>query len=224
MAGTISAIKIQKKNPNRVNIYIDGVFAFGLSKINAVWLKIGQNLDDQAINKLQAEDEVEVAYQRALKFLSFRIRSLSEIIKKLKKCDYSENVINNVCDRLIEKGYIDDQKFAETWVENRNTFRPRSRRLLRMELRHKKINEELIEEVLNETDSEESLARVAAEKYARKLSELEKEHYFRKLVAFLARRGFSYTIILPVVNANWEANVEKKLINLIMENEVKNGE
>lgn len=211
MAGTISAIKIQKKNPNRVNIYIDGVFAFGLSKINAVWLKIGQILDDQAINKLQAEDEVEVAYQRALKFLSFRIRSLSEIIEKLKKCDYSENVINNVCDRLIEKGYIDDQKFVETWVENRNVFRPRSHRLLRWELRQKKINEELIEEVLNETDSEESLASLAAEKYARKLNGLEKEYYFRKLVAFLARRGFSYTIILPVVNAIWEANVEKKI-------------
>ncbi len=223
MTRTISAIKIQKKNQNRVNIYLDGDFAFGLSKINAIWLKIGQQLSEKEIEKLLADDEVEVAYQRALKFLSFRARSLSEIEEKLKKIGYSESVVEVVCLRLLEKGYVDDHKFAENWVENRNTFRPRGHQVLRWELRAKKINEEIIESILEETDSNEALARLAAEKYARKINESDKETYFRKFVAFLGRRGFPYAISISIVREMWEANIEKNLKNLELENEVNNG-
>jgi len=225
MTRTISSIKLQRKNPNRVSIYLDGIYSFGLSKITAAWLKIGQNLEENEIEKLLSEDEIEVAYQRALRFLSYKSRSVAEIQSKLKTLEFSEKIIEIVCARLIEKGYVDDHHFAEMWVENRNVFRPRSHRILRWELRNKKVEEEIIDSILDLTEPEEVLARMAAEKYARKLIGVEtKEVFYRKFISFLGRRGFSYQIALPTVNEMWEANIQKSTTNLIMENEVNNGE
>lgn len=223
MTRTITAIKIQKKNRNRVNIYLDGDFAFGISRVTGAWLRIGQQISESEIEKLLSNDEIEVAFQKALKILSYRARSLSEIIEKLKSSGYSQSVIELVCEKLQDKGYIDDQKFAENWIENRITFRPRGHQVLRWELRKKKINEELIESLLDKTDSNEALARMAAEKYARKINETEKDVYFRKFLAFLGRRGFPYAISVSVVREMWEANLVKSLNNLELENEVNNG-
>jgi len=216
---------MQRKNTNRVSIYLDGIYSFGLSKITAAWLKVGQNLEEDEVEKLLSEDEIEVAYQRALRFLSFKSRSIAEITNKLKTLGFSENIIGIVCARLIEKGYVDDKNFAETWVENRNVFRPRSHRILRWELRNKKVAEEIIDSVLDVTDPEEVLVRMAAEKYARKLISVEtKEIFYRRLISFLGRRGFSYQVAIPAVNEMWQANIQIRTTNLIMENEVNNGE
>ena len=225
MTRTISSIKVQRKNANRVSIYLDGIYSFGLSKITAAWLKVGQKLEDSEIEKLLSDDEVEVAYQRALRFLSFKSRSNAEMQNKLRTLGFSEKIIEIVCGKLIEKGYVDDQIFAETWVENRNVFRPRSHRILRWELRNKKVAEQIIDSVLDVSEPEEVLVRMAAEKYARKLVGVEKkEIFYRKLISFLGRRGFSYQVALPAANEMWEANIQESTTNLIMENEVNNGD
>ena len=81
----ITAIEPQQKNPQRVNIYLDGEFAFGLAAIVATWLKVGQDIDETQAAKLKAEDEREVTYQKALHFLSFRPRSSAEVHQNLIK-------------------------------------------------------------------------------------------------------------------------------------------
>ena len=68
----ITAISVQKKTPNRVNIYLDGEFAFGVARITAAWLKTGDELSDERIAKLLADDARERAYQQAMLFLSYR--------------------------------------------------------------------------------------------------------------------------------------------------------
>ena len=98
-------MKIQKKNPGRVNVYLDDEFAFGLAKIVAVWLKIGQELDEAKIAKLKAEDEAEVVYQKALHFLSFRPRSEGEVRQRLLKQKYDETIIDATIVRLKEQGF-----------------------------------------------------------------------------------------------------------------------
>jgi regulatory protein len=75
MAGTITALRFQKRNKNRVNVYLDGQFAFGLVAIEAARLRVGQTLSDNDVARLQMRDEVERAYERALNFLSYRPRS-----------------------------------------------------------------------------------------------------------------------------------------------------
>jgi regulatory protein len=200
----ITALVAQKRNPNRVNVYLDGTFAFGLSRITAAWLQVGQELDDGKIASLQREDAQEVAFQRALKFLSYRMRSTQEVQRNLQENGVPEEVISNVLERLQRNGLVDDARFAQAWIENRSEYRPRSRRALTMELRQKGISEEVIEEIFDQTHGEdEDLAYQAACKQVRKLKDLEWPEFRRKLGGFLARRGFSYDIIAPVVDRVW---------------------
>lgn len=199
----ITALKQQRRNPNRVNIFLDGEFAFGLSRIVAGWLEVGQELDDEKIKTLKAEDERELAYQRAVKLISHRMRTENEIRRNLDKHQVSPEVIDGVIRRLRRSGLIDEKYFSESWVENRNEFRPRSHRMLTYELRQKGIADEIIVEILDSTLPDEALALKAAQKNAHKYNGLEWNDFRKKLSGFLARRGFSYNIISPIVDQVW---------------------
>ena len=198
----ITAIQVQKRNPNRVNIYLDGEYAFGLTRIVAAWLQVGQTLDDEKIAKLQAEEARERAMQQALLFLSYRARSEKEIRQNLSKHEIPEAVIEETLERLRQNGFANDKQFADAWVENRSTFRPRGRRALALELRQKGIDDSTIESALEDID-EEALAYEAGLKKARKLRVQEWSDFRKKTSDFLARRGFSYSVIAPIVSRLW---------------------
>jgi regulatory protein len=198
MAGKITALKFQKRNKDRVNVYVDGRFAFGLVAIEAARLKVGQTLSDDDIARLQVQDEVGQAYERALNFLSYRPRSEAEVRRNLSKKGIEEAVVEAVVDRLVRAGLLDDQEFARYWVENRLRFRPRGVRALRHELREKGVSDSVIADALASLD-EETAARQVAEAGARRLSHLDPRDFRRKLVAYMARRGFSYAVSEPLV-------------------------
>ncbi|MFH2101910.1 MAG: RecX family transcriptional regulator [Chloroflexota bacterium] len=204
MTRTITAIEPQRKNPRRLNIYLDGEFAFPLAQIMAVWLRVGQELSDEKIVSLRRDDEGETAYQKALHYLSFRPRSTAEVRQNLTKRGIPEALVEATILRLDKAGILNDVAFGQAWVENRNEFRPRSRAFLRMELRRKGLDDEVIQSVLDEQVDEEDLARKAAGKYARRLEGLEWAEFRKKLSGFLARRGFSYATIAPVVSEIWQ--------------------
>jgi len=199
----ITAIQVQKKDPKRVNIYLDGEFAFGLARITAAWLQTGQTLDEEKIAKLQAEDNRERALQQAYLFLSYRARSEDEIRQNLRKHEYPEAVIEETLERLQQDGFANDKQFARAWVENRNTFRPRGRRALAMELRQKGIDDETIQSTLEGLD-EETLAYEAGLKKASRLGALEWSDFRKKLGDFLSRRGFSYSVTASTVKRLWD--------------------
>jgi len=206
----ITAIEAQKKRSSRVNIHLDGEFAFGLERITAAWLRVGQELDEKKIEELQIADARERALQQSLLFLSYRARSESEIRLNLKKHEIPEQIIEETIERLRKNGLADDKKFASAWVENRVTFRPRSRRMMALELRQKGLDEEATKSALDEVD-DEALAYEAAHKRAGRLKGLEWIDFRKKLSEFLARRGFSYGVILPVITKIWnQAHAEEK--------------
>ena len=198
----ITALEVQKRNPNRVNVHLDGEFAFGLARIVAAWLRVGQELSDEKIEQLQAEEARERAFQQAMLFLSYRARSESEIRQNLRKHEISEPVIEQTLERLRQGGLANDNQFARTWVENRSAFRPRSRRLMAMELRQKGLNDEAVSSAIADVD-DESLAYEAARKRAVRFKGLEWNEFRKKLSDFLARRGFSYSVVAPVVTRIW---------------------
>jgi regulatory protein len=205
----ITAIVAQKRTPNRVNIHLDGEFAFGLSRIVAAWLRAGQELDEEKIKRLQIEDAQERAYQQAMLFLSYRARSESEIRQNLRKHEIPEEVIEQTLGRLRQDGLANDSQFARAWVENRSAFRPRSRRMMAMELRQKGLNEEAVTSAMEDVD-DTALAFEAALKRAPRFKDLEWIEFRKKLSEFLARRGFSYSVIAPVVTRIWnESNKDK---------------
>jgi regulatory protein len=199
---TITAIEPQKNNPRRVNIYLDGEFAFGLGKFVAAWLKVGQKLDEARIEKLQADEAHEQAYQQAMLFLSYRARSEAEIRKNLEKHDIPPTVIDETVIRLREERLVDDSQFAQDWVANRSEFRPRSKRALTIELKRKGLGESAIQSATAAVD-ESALAYAAAEKRVRRLEGLEWNEFRKKLGEFLARRGFAYEVIAPTVKRLW---------------------
>jgi regulatory protein len=198
----ITAIEPQKRDPDRVNVHLDGEYAFSLARIVAAWLQVGQELSAEKIAALQNGDAKERAYQQALLFLSYRARSTSEIRQNLRKHKIPEEVIEQTVERLQSEKLADDDQFAKAWVENRSTFRPRSRRALAVELRQKGIPDEAVQAALTDVD-EEALAYEAGLKRVRRLEGLEWNDFRTKLSEFLARRGFSYSVIAPVVSRIW---------------------
>lgn len=199
----ITALKAQKRNPNRINVYLDGDFAFGVARIVAAWLQIGQTITDEKILSLQSQDTIEVAYQKALHFLSYRQRSEDEIRRKMKDTGFTEDVTEVILARLRESGMVSDANFARGWVESRASSRPRSRRALAMELHRKGISEEIICKALAEAEDESDLAYRAGMRYANRLSQADWDTFRERLTAFLGRRGFTYGTIAPQVKRIW---------------------
>jgi regulatory protein len=204
MAGTITELRFQKRNKNRVNVHLDGQFAFGLAAIAAVRLRVGQTLSDEEIARLQRQDGIERAYERALNFLSYRPRSEAEVRRNLHKKNVEDGVVEVVVGRLTRAGLLDDREFARYWVENRLQFNPRGARALRQELRQRGVSTSIITDTLAGLD-EEVAARKAADAGARRLAHLEPRDFRRRLWAYLARRGFSYTVIETLVEEMLEA-------------------
>nr|HID14729.1 RecX family transcriptional regulator [Anaerolineae bacterium] len=204
MAGTITALRFQKRNKNRVNVYLDGQFAFGLTAIEAAHLRVGQTLSDDDVARLRMQDEVERAYERALNYLSYRPRSEAEVRRNLRKKNVEDEIIKTVVERLTRAGLLNDREFARYWVENRLQFNPRGARALRHELWEKGVPAPIIADTLVDFD-EETAARKAAEAGARRLAHLEPRDFRRRLGAYLARRGFSYAVIEPLLEEMLEA-------------------
>ncbi len=201
----ITALKAQKKNPNRVNVFLDGTFAFGVSRIVAAWLQVGQALTEENILSLQTEDTEEVAFQNALRTLNYRPRSAHEVQKKLRENGFDETVVRSVLERLERDGLVKDESFAQAWVENRTVFHPRSRKLIALELRQKGVPDEVIQNALAAGAlDDDALAYQSAIQYAHRLNGLEWPDFRKKLGAYLLRRGFSFGTVSPLVRQVWD--------------------
>jgi regulatory protein len=203
MAGTITALKVQKRNPRRVNVYLDGHYAFGLAAIEAARLRRGQVLSDEDIEGLKERDSFEKAHDRALRFLSYRPRSEAEVRRYLQGKAVSPTVEEEVIERLTRAKLLDDLAFARYWVENRESFRPRGLRMLRYELRQKGLSDETIAQALMDLDEEEGAYRAALRR-GRKLTHLDQISFRKKLGAHLLRRGFPYEVVNPAVERTWQ--------------------
>lgn len=196
-AGIITAIEIQKRNKERVNVYLDGEYAFSLEAIKAAALRKGQTLTEAEVNALRDEDEIGQAVDRAARFLSYRPRSTAEVRRNLAEKDTPEPVIEAAVQRLNKMGYLDDRAFAKFWIENRTMFKPLSPRALRYELRQKGVPAPVIDELLAEVDARETAERAARTRLNR-LRGSDHDTFRAKLSAFLQQRGFSYDTIRDV--------------------------
>jgi len=209
MGGRITALRAQKRDKEQVNVYLDGEYAFSLKAIVAARLRVGRSLSDEEIDALMWEDSFQKAYDQALDFLSYRPRSRAEVLRYLRRKEVPPRVSEEVIRRLTAAGLVDDVSFARYWLENRESFNPRSPRVLRYELRQKGLDSETISQVLEGLDEERSAYRAAA-KRAGRWAHLDWESFRRKAGSFLKRRGFSYQVIESVLNRLWEEMSETR--------------
>lgn len=197
-AGVITALEVQKRNRKRVNVYLDGEYAFSLPLIEAARLRKGQQLTEADIAALKGEDAVNKAVDRALRFLAYRPRSVVEVRKNLAQHDVPESVIEAAVSRLSAQGYLDDQAFVSYWVENRSTFNPLSPRALRYELKQKGVADAVINAALERVDAGDSAYRAALGK-AQRLRGTSRKVFREKIAGQLQRRGFSFGIIRDTI-------------------------
>ena len=198
MAGTITALEIQKRNKERVNVYLDDEFALAVTVMAAASLRKGQYLSDVKISQLKTADDRAKAYDRAVRFLGFRLRSQNEVERYLQEKGYTPEVCIEVVNRLIEQKYLDDAEFVRFWLENREQFKPRGERALRYELRQKGIADSLIDAAVGEVN-ESDLAWAAVERKLYSWKNLPEPELKKKLTGFLSRRGFNYETVNEIM-------------------------
>lgn len=187
----ITGIKQQLKRTDRYAVHIDGKYSFSLGEVDLLnsGLRLNQELDSQKLGELKEIAEHGSLYDRALGYLMLRPRSEWELREYLKRKKSPTPLVEKILNKLSIAGYIDDYKFAQSWVNNRRLLKSTSRRRLTAELRQKRVSDEIIEKVLNEdeTDEQEVLRQLVAKK--RQQSRYKDD---LKLMQYLARQGYNY--------------------------------
>lgn len=143
-------------------------------------------------------EDYEKFFNSSLHFLSFRARSEKEVLDNLKKKEAPIEIIEKIIQKLKELKFLDDKEFAKAWIEQRSAFKPRSSKVLKIELRQKGISEDIIEEFI-EVKNDLALAKKLFEKNKRKF---KGEDWFNKAAGFLQRKGFDWDIIKEVLKTN----------------------
>jgi regulatory protein len=206
----ITALKANKRNGKRVNLFLDGRFAFSVDTEVAVreGLKPGQELSDDQIRELTEDISLVRILNIAYRFLSYRPRSEAEMKERLHRRAIEDSKIEIVINKLKEQHLLDDTAFAQFWKENREAFRPRSQRLTRLELKKKGVADDIIKEVTDESDDAQN-AYAAALSKAQRLPKQDYEVFRRRLGDYLKRRGFGYMIISQTVKRLWQESKEQ---------------
>lgn len=215
----ITKIAQQVKRKDRYSVYVDEKYSFSLSDYQLVTagLRVGKEYTQTELSELINESQFGKAYERTLNYVMIRPRSVREIrdyltrtflypkpkmyinkkgerIVTKKDVDKSavQHMIERVLERLEEKGYSNDQKFAEAWVRSRQLTKKSSKRKLQQELQAKGVASDIIASVLsNESiDETENLKKMIEKK--QKQSRYQDE---TKLKQYLLRQGFSYSDI-----------------------------
>jgi len=200
----VTAIRAGRGQGKRVNLFLDGRFAFSLQAELAAKeeLKVGQELSPHQVEALTGSDNYQRGYDAAARYLSYRPRSEAELKERLCRRGFDNDCIEAVVTRLKEQGLVDDLAFAQFWRDNRQSFSPRSQWLTRRELRQKRVAEEVMNQVVATIDDSDSAYRAALSK-ARSLSGYDYPQFRQRLGSFLRRRGFNYAVINHTVAQMW---------------------
>ena len=200
--GKITVLKEGKCRNKRINVFLDGRFAFSLEGVLAQRLKVGQELSTGDVEKLTRTDEHQRAMNAAARLLGYRPRSEAEMRERLMRRGFEAETVDAVMAKLKEQKLVDDVAFAEFWKENRVSFRPRRRRMTQLELRRKGVDSKVIAGVIGGIDDNENAYRAALPK-ARQLKAMDYETFRRRLGEYLRRRGFDYGVASKTVDKMW---------------------
>jgi regulatory protein len=206
----ITGLTAGKGRDKRVRVYLDGRFAFSLSAEVALkeGLRAGQELSEAKRRALADADRYQKCLEAAFRLLAVRPRSEVELRQRLQRRGFETDHLEKAIATLKEQGLVDDTAFAHFWKDNRQSFRPRSRRLTALELKRKGVESAVIDAAVGEIDDSESAYRAALGR-ARRLVPSDFNDFRRRLGEYLVRRGFDYDTIQQTVNRIWSERVER---------------
>ncbi len=196
--GTVTSIEAQKHATTRYSIFLDDAFAFGIGRdlLLESGLAKGDYLDRERLDAILASDAIDRAVSTAMRALDQRMHTSRELQTRLKRKGFEPETIDAALERLAGFGYLNDERFAELWIENRLAHRPRGKRMLEEELRQKGIDRQIVQETMADLEIDDQAAALElARKRFKSLEGLPVDEQKRKLTGILARRGFDYGVI-----------------------------
>lgn len=200
----ITKITQQKRDSERFNIFVDGRYAFSVHESVLVKFALtkGMTLDDWVLDEVVYEDEIEKAFNRALHYLAFRMRSEMEVKKKLLSLEFGESVVLEAIVKLKRLGFLNDEAFSEALVQTEKNASRKGPRAIRQALYQKGISKELQEQALAIYSEEDQLGNALklAEKTIQANQKLPPAQVKQKIQGALLRKGFSYDQVSDVLN------------------------
>lgn len=193
----VTAIKPQKQK-KRVNVFVDHKFCFGLDLETYVTskIKVGDKLSQKKIDKISEKGKERDVFSKLLNYATIRPRSKKELEKWLSKKKIPEKRWPKLIAKLEKLDLAGDYKFCQWWIDQRTSFRPRGKKMLFFELLKKGVDKKTIESALKDTDIDEMA--MAIDLLEKKAYKWKKEKGFekrKKMSGYLARRGFSWSVI-----------------------------
>lgn len=198
----ITSIKPQKRKNDRVSIFIDDEFSFGISQETSykLGLAVGMEISDEFINDVLMEEEKKKILDTALNFLSYRARSEKELYTRLNKNDYPHNLILETISYCKEYGYLNDKEFAASFIRDKTNLNKYGPKKIRYELYKKGVSQNIIDEVLiSDKDTEYDMALELALKRIKRYKGEDRNAIYRKLGGFLQRKGYSPDIVYKIL-------------------------
>lgn len=202
--GSITEISVQKKNKNRCNIYIDNVFAFGVSNeiIYKENLKVGMIVDEEKLKKIAYEENLINCKETALKIIERSYKTKKEMIKRLLEKGYALEEVNETLKFLEEYNFINDESYTKAFINDRT--KTQGKQKIKYALKNKGVSDEIIEEELSKLDMEKEKenANILALKKYNILIKRESDKYKlkEKIIRFLISRGYNYEVAKDAVN------------------------
>lgn len=220
----ITALVFQKNNPKRVNLSIDGKFLIGMSAVLAISLKlkVGMELTREQVSNLVMGSLKEILLDSAFYFLSVRPRSQKEIENRLKNkiakiklktreinldSQKMDKLISEVIIKLKNLGHINDEEFVKWWVSQRQEFRGKSLRVIKIELMQKGVEKKLIDGFLANQETKINDLTMALDLLKKRLPRwegLEIKAKKEKMYSFLLQRGFEYDTIKTAIDTSMQ--------------------
>lgn len=197
----ITSIKAQKSK-KRVNVFLDGKFSFGLDLENfmKLQLKVNQELTQEEINEIIKKAEFQKCLDKTLRFAMTRPRSLKEIKDYFRRKEVPESIKIEILNKLKKLELLNDQKFAKWWVEQRQTFSPKAKRILNNELRIKGVSSEIISNTLEDTEIDEfKIAKELIAKKSYKWQKYNEKERKQKISQYLVGKGFDWNVVNDVL-------------------------
>lgn len=213
----ITDIKQQIKRSDRYAIYIDGKYAlsFGETELLNIGLHIGDEFTKQELANLKKRAGEDKAFDNAIRYIALRPRSRWELETYLKRKNVDETAAETILNKLSSRGYVDDEAFAQAWVNNRRLLKSVSKRRLIQELRAKRVDSSIIDKVLDEDEVSDldSLKQLVAKKRDRYKDD-------QKFMQYLSRQGYSYGDIKVALSKDpeWKAVKPGPLRGLFRQN------
>jgi regulatory protein len=146
-------------------------------------------------------DPESVARTIALRLLERQPRTRLELERAMARRDVPPDVAAAVLDRFTEVGLVDDEAFAQAWVDSRHRGRGLAKRALSAELRRRGVDESVLREAVETVSDDDERAAAAAlvERKLRTMSSLPRDVQMRRLIGMLGRKGFGSGVAMSVV-------------------------